>query len=36
MHLTPMLDPRMLRLPAAIFLANALVAAWWRTVRVFL
>jgi len=34
--LTPVLDPRMLRLPSGISLANAAVSAWWRCVRVVL
>jgi GT2 family glycosyltransferase len=35
-HLTPVLDPRMLELPAAARLANGLVSAWWHAVRVLL
>jgi GT2 family glycosyltransferase len=35
-YLTPVLDPRMLDLPPAVGLANTLVAAWWRVVRVVL
>jgi GT2 family glycosyltransferase len=35
-YLTPVLDPRMLELPAAVRPANGLVAAWWRAVRVLL
>jgi GT2 family glycosyltransferase len=35
-HLTPTLDPRMLELPPGVALANGLLAAWWRVVRVFL
>jgi hypothetical protein len=35
-HLSPVLDPRMLDLPDAARLADALVAAWWRAVRVLL
>jgi len=35
-HLSPVLDPQMLELPDAARLANALVAAWWRAVRVVL
>jgi len=35
-HLSAVLDPRMLELPAGASLANALVAAWWRAVRVVL
>jgi GT2 family glycosyltransferase len=34
--LTPVLDPRMLELPAGVAVLNRAVAAWWRTVRVFL
>jgi GT2 family glycosyltransferase len=34
--LTPVLDPRMLDLPAGVSAANALVSAWWRGVRVVL
>jgi GT2 family glycosyltransferase len=34
--LTPVLDPRMLDLPAGVSAANALVKAWWRGVRVVL
>lgn len=34
--LTPVLDPRMLELPGGVSLANALVSAWWRCVRVVL
>jgi GT2 family glycosyltransferase len=35
-HLSAVLDPRMLELPPAARFANALVAAWWRAVRVVL
>jgi GT2 family glycosyltransferase len=35
-YLTPTLDPRMLELPPGVAVANGLLAAWWRTVRVFL
>jgi hypothetical protein len=35
-HLSSRLDPRMLELPPGAALANALVAAWWRAVRVVL
>jgi GT2 family glycosyltransferase len=35
-HLSARLDARMLELPPGIVLANGLVAAWWRAVRVFL
>jgi GT2 family glycosyltransferase len=35
-HLTAVLDPRMLELPAGASLANVLVRAWWRAVRVVL
>jgi GT2 family glycosyltransferase len=34
--LTPVLDPRMLELPAGVSAANALVSAWWRGARVVL
>lgn len=34
--LTPVLDPRMLELPAAVGALNGAVSAWWRAVRVFL
>jgi len=34
--LTPVLDPKMLDLPAAVSAANALVSAWWRGARVVL
>jgi GT2 family glycosyltransferase len=34
--LTPVLDPRMLDLPAGVSAANALVSAWWRGARVVL
>jgi GT2 family glycosyltransferase len=34
--LTPVLDPRMLELPAGVAALNGLVSAWWRGVRVFL
>lgn len=34
--LTPVLDPRMLELPAGVGALNALVSAWWRAVRVVL
>jgi GT2 family glycosyltransferase len=34
--LTPVLDPRMLELPAAVAALNGLVSTWWRAVRVFL
>jgi GT2 family glycosyltransferase len=34
--LTPVLDPRMLELPAGVAAANALVSAWWRGARVVL
>lgn len=34
--LSPVLDPRMLDLPAGVSAANALVKAWWRGVRVVL
>ena len=34
--LTPVLDPRMLALPAGIGAINGLVSAWWRGVRVLL
>ena len=34
--LTPVLDPRMLELPAGVATLNGLVSAWWRGVRVFL
>jgi GT2 family glycosyltransferase len=34
--LTPVLDPRMLELPAGVAVLNGLVSAWWRGVRVFL
>ncbi|HEY2372456.1 MAG TPA: glycosyltransferase family 2 protein [Gaiellaceae bacterium] len=34
--LTPVLDPRMLDLPAGVSAANALVSAWWRGTRVVL
>ena len=34
--LTPVLDPRMLELPAGVSVLNGLVSAWWRGVRVFL
>ena len=34
--LTPVLDPRMLQLPAGVAVANAVVSAWWRGARVFL
>ena len=34
--LTPVLDPRMLELPAGIAGLNSLVTIWWRGVRVFL
>ncbi len=34
--LTPVLDPRMLELPAGAGAVNGLVSAWWRGVRVFL
>jgi GT2 family glycosyltransferase len=35
-YLTPLLDARMLELPPGVAGANALLAAWWRGVRVFL
>jgi GT2 family glycosyltransferase len=35
-HLSPRLDARMLELPPGVALADGLVAAWWRAVRVFL
>jgi GT2 family glycosyltransferase len=34
--LTPVVDPRMLELPAGAAALNGLVSAWWRGVRVFL
>jgi GT2 family glycosyltransferase len=34
--LTPVLDPRMLSVPGGVAAADALVAAWWRLVRVLL
>ena len=34
--LTPVVDPRMLELPAGVAALNGLVSAWWRGVRVFL
>jgi GT2 family glycosyltransferase len=34
--LTPVLEPKMLALPPGIAVANGLVSAWWRAVRVFL
>jgi hypothetical protein len=34
--LTPVLDPRMLELPAGVAAANALVSVWWRGARVVL
>jgi GT2 family glycosyltransferase len=34
--LTPVLDPRMLQLPAGVAVVNGVVSAWWRGVRVFL
>ncbi len=34
--LTPVLDPRMLSLPAGVAVLNGVVSAWWRAVRVFL
>jgi GT2 family glycosyltransferase len=34
--LTPVLDPRMLELPAGVAALNGLVSVWWRGVRVFL
>ena len=34
--LTPVLDPRMLELPAGAGAVNVVVSAWWRGVRVFL
>ncbi len=34
--LTPVLDPRMLELPAGLAAANSAVSAWWRGARVFL
>jgi GT2 family glycosyltransferase len=34
--LTAVLDPRMLELPSGVGLANGVVSAWWRGVRVFL
>jgi GT2 family glycosyltransferase len=34
--LTPVLDPRMLELPAGVAALNGLISAWWRGVRVFL
>ena len=34
--LTPVLDPRMLQLPAGVAVVNGLVSAWWRGARVFL
>jgi GT2 family glycosyltransferase len=34
--LTPVLDPRMLELPAGVAALNGLVSLWWRGVRVFL
>ncbi|MEP6813077.1 MAG: glycosyltransferase family 2 protein [Actinomycetota bacterium] len=34
--LTPVLDPRMLELPAGVAAVNGAVSAWWRGARVFL
>ena len=34
--LTPVLDPRMLTLPAGVVALNGVVSAWWRGVRVLL
>jgi GT2 family glycosyltransferase len=34
--LTPVLDPRMLQLPAGVAVVNGVVSAWWRGARVFL
>lgn len=34
--LTPVLDPRMLELPAGVAVLNSVVSAWWRGVRVLL
>jgi GT2 family glycosyltransferase len=34
--LTPVLDPRMLELPAGVAVVNGAVSAWWRGARVFL
>jgi len=34
--LTPVLDPRMLELPAGVSVVNGAVSAWWRGARVFL
>ena len=34
--LTPVLDPRMLQLPAGIAVVNVAVSAWWRGARVFI
>jgi GT2 family glycosyltransferase len=34
--LTPVLDPRMLELPAGVAVLNGIVSAWWRAVRVLL
>jgi hypothetical protein len=35
-YLTPTLDPRMLALPPGVGVANGLLAAWWRAVRILL
>ena len=34
--LTPVLDPRMLDLPAGVSVVNGAISAWWRGARVFL
>ena len=34
--LTPVLDPRMLQLPAGVAVVNGAISAWWRGARVFL
>jgi GT2 family glycosyltransferase len=35
-YLTPVLDPRMLQLPAGVAIANGAMSIWWRCARVFL
>jgi GT2 family glycosyltransferase len=35
-YLTPVLDPRMLQLPAGVAIVNAAMSVWWRCARVFL
>ncbi len=34
--LTPVLDPKMLQLPAGVSVVNGAISAWWRGARVFL